>query len=210
MLLISSGALLLVGMALLTLFGGRSTTQQARPSIVQPFPVLREIRDFSLTNQAGSNLLRTDLLGRPWAINLIFTRCPGPCAQLSGVMRSVQSGLPPGSQSRLLSLTSDPEHDVPRVLAAYSEKIGADGRLWQFGTGARLEIQRLATEDLMLVLVEKPEAERESPDDLFLHSTLIVLVDRRGRVRTVVEGLEPGAAGRVLDGLAQLELEPER
>lgn len=215
MLLILSGALLLAGFVVLTFFGGRVSVERSpaslsaadQASVATALPRIREIQDFSLTNQSGTGLGRSDLVGRPWAINLIFTRCPGPCTQLSGVMRSIQSGLPRGSESRLLSLTSDPEHDTPQVLARYAEKVGANAAGWLFATGPRATIRKLATKDLMLVLEDKPEVERSSPEDLFLHSTLIVLVDRKGWVRNVVEGLEPGASGRVLRILGELERE---
>lgn len=208
MLLIGSGAVLLAGLIFLTFVGGRTSTNPVAPSARRDLPTIREIREFSLTNQVGTPISRSNLLGGPWAINLIFSRCPGPCTQLSGVMRSIQSKLAQNSGSRLLSLTSDPEFDTPAILARYSEKVGADGSRWQFATGTRAAIQRLATEDLMLVLRENPADQRASPEDLFLHSTLIILVDRHGNVRSAVEGLEPGAADRVLEILAELEHEP--
>ncbi len=170
-----------------------------------PLPVIREVGAFSVTNQTGLGLASEALRGRPWAINLIFTRCPGPCAQLTRVMATVQRGLPEGSRAGLISVTSDPEFDSPAVLAAYAAKFGADPARWQFVTGTKPALRRLATEQLALVLQEKSEADRTSPDDLFLHSTLIVLMDGKGRLRAVVEGLEPGAADRVLDLLRRLE-----
>jgi len=214
MLLIGSGAVLLAGFAFLTFFGGgRVTTNVTRTGgagvVSLPAVPLREVRPFSLTNQLAEPVGLESLKGRPWAVNLIFTRCPGPCAQLSGVMRTLQKRIPEGSKAGLMSLTSDPEHDNPGVLAAYGARFEADARRWQLVTGTRAEIRRLATEDLMMVLQDKAPELRESPEDLFLHSTLIVLLDGRGRVRQVVEGLEPGAVDRVLALLAELEREGE-
>jgi protein SCO1/2 len=207
MLLIGSGAVLLAGLIFLTFVGGGTSTVSPSSSTQGGLPTIRQIREFSLTNQAGMSFSRSNLMGGPWAVNLIFSRCPGPCTQLSGVMKAIQSKLPDSSEARLLSLTSDPEFDTPAVLSRYAEKVGADGIRWQFATGTRGAIQRLATEDLMLVLRENPADLRASPEDLFLHSTLIILVDRQGNVRSAVEGLEPGAAGRVLGILAELEQE---
>jgi protein SCO1/2 len=119
----------------------------------------------------------------------------------------VQEALPAGSPARLLTVTSDPEFDTPGVLRAYAEKYRADTNRWQFVTGSKAEIRRLVTKELLLVMEEKPEAERASPEDLFLHSTLIVVMDSQGRLRTAVEGLEHGAARRVVQALRQLERE---
>jgi cytochrome oxidase Cu insertion factor (SCO1/SenC/PrrC family) len=181
-------------------FGGRRDAST-------PLPVLREVGSFVVTNQSGAVVTAADLRGRPWAIDLIFTRCAGPCPQLTQVMRVVQESLPQDSRAGLMSITSDPEFDVPSVLREYAARVGADADRWQFVTGSRAEVRRLATEQLLLVLVEKSENQRVTPEDLFLHSTFIVVVDRAGRLRTAVEGLEPGAAGKVVDALRRLERE---
>lgn len=170
-------------------------------------PVIREIGSLQVTNQAGTPVKLADLRGRPWAIDLIFTRCPGPCAQLTGVMKTVQERLPATSSAGLLSLTSDPEYDTPAVLKDYARRFGADTDRWQFVTGSPAEVRRLATEELLMVLQDKPTEEQTSPVDLFLHSTLIVILDGQGRMRSFVEGLEPGAADKIVEILRQLERE---
>jgi protein SCO1/2 len=104
-------------------------------------------------------------------------------------------------------VTSDPEFDTPLVLGRYASKFGADTNRWQFVTGSRESIRNLATTQLKLVLAEKPEAERQGPDDLFLHSTLAVVVDGKGRLRAVVELLEAGGVETVLEALRALERE---
>jgi protein SCO1/2 len=201
------GAILIAALYLLRALDQRRVFNATAP---QGLPVLGTLAEFAVTNQNGVRVTAPDLQGRPWAVDLIFTRCPGPCATLTGVMRSVQDRLPAASRSRLMSITSDPAHDTPEVLAAYARRFGADLDRWQFVTGSREEIRRLATEQLYLVLQDKAEDARESETDLFLHSTLIVLVDREGRLRATIEGLAPGAAERVLAGLAQLESESAR
>lgn len=199
--LVITGAILVVAWLGLWLWSKQASRRPV------PLPVLRQTGAFVVTNQAGTRLASDDFRGRPWAINLFFTRCPGPCARLSGLMRSVQDRLPADSRARLLSLTSDPAYDVPEALRSYAAKFGTDTNRWQFATGAPAEIRRLATEELLLVLQDKPEESRESADDLFLHSTLVVLMDGQGRLRTAFEGLEPGAADRVVAALRQLESE---
>lgn len=201
-LLTLSGAVLLAGMAALLWVRPGADRGEA------PLPVLGTVGAFTVTNQAGLAMEAEALRGRPWAANLIFTRCPGPCPQLTGTLRRVQDGLPPGSPSRLLSVTSDPDFDTPAVLQAYASRFGVDTRRWQFVTGSREQIRSLVTKQLLMVLVDKTEEQRESPEDLFLHSTLIVVVDRAGRLRTAVEGLSPGAHEQVLAALRQLEREP--
>jgi protein SCO1/2 len=87
-----------------------------------------------------------------------------------------------------VTLTTDPDFDTPAVLNKYAERFNADTNRWWFLTGEKKEIATLATEGLKLTgfLETKPE-ERMNPADLFIHSTLFVIVDKQARLRGVIE-----------------------
>ncbi|MCC7374967.1 MAG: SCO family protein [Verrucomicrobiales bacterium] len=203
--LVTSGALLALTMALVTVWEAKRAGR-----MTADLPVIHSVASLSVVDQSGGPLALADFRGRPWVVNLIFTRCPGPCAQLTGVMREVQRGLPSTSSTRLMSVTSDPDYDTPSILERYAAKFGADTNRWKFVTGDRAEIRRLATQEFLFVLQDKPGDQRTSEEDLFLHSTLMAVVDARGQLRGVVEGLEPGASRRILAMLEQLEAESGR
>lgn len=169
---------------------------------------LGRVSDFRLTNQLGAPVTLGSLRGRVWVGNVIFTRCPGPCASLTRLMAGIQSDLADLPEVRLVSLTSDPGFDTPEVLREYGRKSQADPERWWFLTGAAAEIRRVAVHDLLLVVVEKQPEERSVPDDLFIHSTLLVVVDAEGRLRASVEGLEPGAREKVVAAVRELVKEP--
>lgn len=169
---------------------------------------LGQVTDFRLTNQLGAPVTLDSLRGRPWVGNVIFTRCPGPCASLTGLMSAIQADLADLPEIRLVSLTSDPGFDTPEVLRRYGGKFEADPARWWFLTGPKAEIQRVAVEDLLLVVVEKTPEQRTVPEDLFIHSTLLVVVDGEGRLRASVEGLEPGAREEVVAAVRRLAADP--
>ena len=98
-----------------------------------------------------------------------------------------QQALSAESRVKLVSLTTDPDFDTPPILKTYGEKFGADMNRWMFLTGPKTNIAKLAIDSLKLTALEKAAAERESPNDLFVHSTIFVLVDQRGRLRGVFE-----------------------
>src|SRR6516162_1947971 len=77
----------------------------------QSMPVLGQIADFTLTNQLGQEVTLGSLRGHPWVVDVIFTRCAGPCLKMSKQMMELQRALPPNSQARLVTLTTDPEYD---------------------------------------------------------------------------------------------------
>ena len=149
----------------------------------KPLPVIGQISDFHLTSQNNEPVSLASLKGQVWIADIIFTRCPGPCAKMTRELAKLQAALPAGDPVRLVSLTSDPEYDTPVVLKKYSEKFGADSKRWWFLTGDKPKIRSLAVNDFKFVVVEKKANEREIPDDLFIHSTWFVLVDRQGRLR---------------------------
>jgi protein SCO1 len=98
--------------------------------------------------------------------------------------------LPANAPVKLVSLTTDPAHDTPRALASYAERFGADSNRWQFLTGPKADLVKLAVNSLKLTVLDKEEAKRTSPNDLFIHSSIFVVVDKQGRLRAVFESLD--------------------
>jgi cytochrome oxidase Cu insertion factor (SCO1/SenC/PrrC family) len=154
----------------------------------EPLPVLGTIPDFTLTDQAGRTVGREDLLGAPWVGDLVFTRCVLACPLMSTKMAALDRDLPlaagtaGGPAARLVSISVDPEHDQPAVLAAYAERYRASDR-WLFLTGDRDEIYRLAGEGMHLGFDPNPPLVPLQEGDNIYHSTRFVLVDGLGRVR---------------------------
>jgi protein SCO1 len=151
-------------------------------------PVIGTLDDFSMTNQLGQTVRRADLLGKVWVADVIFTRCPGPCAKMTARMADLQASIPPRWPVKLVSLTTDPEYDTPEVLHRYAAEFHADSRRWDFLHGEKPAIAELAVKNLKLVVLDKEE-ERESVNDLFIHSTTLALVDKHGRLRGSFESM---------------------
>lgn len=202
-----------IGVALLIVIVCASyVLSRLEPQRAAPRRVLGRVGDFTLTNQLGATVSLADLRGFVWVADIIFTRCAGPCPRMTQQMKALQDALPPESRARLVTLTTDPEFDTPAVLRAYAERFGADPRRWWFLTGSKAQIVGLAVDSLKLTALEKKPEERESPADLFIHSTLFVVVDKHGRVRDVFEttgeGVDPAIVqGQILERVRQLERE---
>ena len=69
---------------------------------------LGPVADFSLTERGGRTVRRDDLLGKVWVASFIFTRCAGPCSQVSGSMARLQKELEGQKDVALVTLTVDP------------------------------------------------------------------------------------------------------
>jgi len=185
---------------------------KVRAGFGTPLPIYGQVADFTLTNQNNVAISLADLRGHVWVADIIFTRCPGPCLKMTGQMKQLQQALPQASGAKLVTLTTDPGFDSPSVLKTYAEHFGADPRRWVFLTGTKKQIAALAVDSLKLTAIEKKPEERQSPDDLFIHSTIFVLVDKRGQLRgvfeTTGEGTEPPQVkAQLLAGVRRLERE---
>ena len=63
---------------------------------------------------------------------------------------------------------------------------------------------RLATKGLLLAVDDVKAGERTSPNDLFLHSTHFVVVDKHGRVRGTFDGTEPSSEQKIVEAIQTL------
>ncbi len=163
-----------------------------RDDAINPLPVISQVPAFTLTNELGRTVTRADLRGQVWVADIIFTRCAGPCPRMTQKLSDLQNAVPRELPVKLVTLTTDPEFDQPAILKAYGGRFGADFRRWMFLTGAKLEIAKVAADGLKLSALEKPPAQRTNADDLFIHSTMFVVVDKAGRVRGVYESTGEG------------------
>jgi protein SCO1/2 len=205
------GGLALVALTLLAAF--LLVQLKSRSASSQPLPVYGQIADFTLTNQNGRAVSLADLRGQVWIADIIFTRCPGPCLKMTKQMKALQDALRPGSPAKLVTLTTDADYDRPPVLKAYAERFAADPQRWIFLTGTKRDVAKLAIDSLKLTAIEKKPGERESAEDLFVHSTIFVIADKLGQLRgvfeTTGEGIDPqNVKTQILAAVGQLEREP--
>ena len=93
---------------------------------------------FTLIDQEG-NPFDADikLRGKIIAVNFIYTTCSDVCPLFTVEFARLQQALRTQTQlnSFLLSITTDPEIDSPKVLKAYAQRFGADFQNWAFLTG---------------------------------------------------------------------------
>ena len=183
-------------------------------NLLPPLRVIGPVANFALTNQDGKITSLADFTNRVWLADIIFTRCAGPCPLLTGQLRSLQDLLPKESSVKLVTLTTDPEFDTPAVLKKYGERFGADFHRWTFLTGTKREIGRLAVDSLKLSAQPvKPEAQKDSAD-LFIHTTIFVILDKHAQLRGFFETGGDGVdwtnavLPKILKSVRRLENEP--
>ncbi|HEY8503299.1 MAG TPA: SCO family protein [Gemmataceae bacterium] len=165
------------------------------PPASSPDPGAAEVSfpvpDFALTERSGREVTRDDLRGKVWVASFVFTRCTGPCPQVTGTMARLQDELAGEEDVRLVTFTVDPERDDPESLRRYAEHFRADPERWLFLTGGEEEIHRLLEEGFK---VHADRSENPAPGQEFDHSTRLAVVDRGGVIRGYFQGVRSTSA----------------
>ncbi len=137
------------------------------------------VPDFSLIERSGKRLGLSDLKGKTWVVDFIYTRCRDTCPLQSAHMAKLQVDLSNTGDMKLVSISVDPEWDTPNVLSQYAKRFKADSERWFFLTGDKNAIYRLAQEGFRLSAVPASNGE----DNVFIHSSRFILVDSKGHIR---------------------------
>lgn len=153
----------------------------------QPLPVLGKIADFTLTNQDGNVTTLADLTNHVWVADIIFTRCAAQCPRMTAQMKSVQDKLSGDKNARLVTLTTDPDYDSPKILKRYGEHYDANFNRWTFLTGTKNQLANLGANSLKLSAQPIPIKDQKTPVDLFIHSTIFVVVDKHAQLRGIFQ-----------------------
>jgi protein SCO1 len=162
-----------------------------------PLPVYWQLPAFQLTAQNGKPFGSQALEGDVWVADFIYTTCTSSCPRMSALMHSVQSAVSNLPDVKLVSITVDPAHDTPPVLADYARRYRAAPGRWFFLTGGRAELQAIYRNGFKLGDVNSSLA----------HSTRFMLVDRRLRVRGIYTTGDDGVILHVVRDIRALRAE---
>jgi len=163
-----------------------SSFVDSKSNATKPLSVGQPVPDFSLMSHKREQIKLSRFAGSVVAITFLYTHCPLPnyCFRLSNNFGIVQRRFADrmGRDLVLLSITFDPEHDQPEVLAQYAGHWkAANTKGWYFLTGALPEIQKVSLAFGM----------NFSPDEgLMTHGLHTVILDRNGRMVANLEGNE--------------------
>jgi protein SCO1/2 len=150
----------------------------------ETLPKIKSAPEFTLTKQDGKRLALKDLRGKVLAITFIFASCADTCPLLTAKMAGIQDRLGSdfGHKVFFVSITVDPERDMPEVLRRYAEGHKANPAGWAFLTGTSAEIREVAKR---YGIYHKKTA-RGDVDHTFLTS----LVDQNGTLRVQYMGVK--------------------
>ncbi len=146
--------------------------------------------DAALIDQQDQRRSLSEWKGTPLLLTFIYTRCPLPnfCPAMNRNFASIQKSLAAdpalAGRLKLISVSFDPEHDTPAVLAQFAKTFQADPAVWTWLTGDQVTTDRLAAK--FGVSVIRGDA---SPTDV-VHNLRTTLIDADGRIVKIYSGSE--------------------
>ena len=138
------------------------------------------VEGFTLIDQTGEEVTAETLAGQPYVAGFIFTRCQSHCPDLLGKMVELRQALG-DYEGRFLTVTVDPEHDTPEVMADFADIYSEDADQWKFLTGEPEELLQLVRFGHRVL----PPGEPTIEDDLgpaAAHSLRLMHVGADGRL----------------------------
>ena len=169
-------------------------------------PAFGNIPNFSLTERSGRTFNSSELKGKLWIADFVFTHCAGPCPLISGEMKRLQEQFKGRNDIRLVSFSVDPERDTPEVLSAYADRYGADPARWIFLTGEKAHVFDIIQRYFHLGVSEN------IGDDLdpVAHSTKFVLVDTSGQIRGYYDSQDRRSINAMIHHTEILRKQPDQ
>lgn len=128
--------------------------------------------------------------GRAVAVTFIYTRCPMPTfcplmdRRFAAMQRVVNANASLRGRLHLVSITFDPQHDTPGVLAEHARQLDADPAVWTFLTGAQDEIDRFAARFGVSVTRQGQDASG------IIHNLRTAVLDKTGKLVKIYNGAD--------------------
>ena len=132
--------------------------------------------EFALLNQDGNRFESTKLHGKVVVLNFIFTTCTDVCPLFTANLAQLQRTLKDQTGNVFfVSITTDPEVDLPKVLKSYAQRYGADFQNWAFLTGSEAQLKQVWN-GFGVRVIKKGRG-------LVQHTSLTTVIDRQGTRR---------------------------
>lgn len=156
----------------------------------------------TLEDSMGREYSFDEFQGKYVVMTFIYTACSTVCPQLEMNVAQIYEQIPEqylGEDIVFLSVSFDPERDVPEVLERYRTFFGSDGETWRMARVANeTELKQLLNEFGVIAI---PDGEGD-----FQHNVAFYLVNREGYLMDVMDFMDiEGATARIITTLEEGE-----
>lgn len=165
------------------------------------FPPISKVEPFQFINQDGKLFTDKDMQGKVAVVNYFFTTCTSVCPRMNNNLKSPYEAFKNNKDVLFLSFTSDPQRDSVAKLKWYADSMKVNTAKWQFLTGRKDSLYKTARYSFK---IDDPQnfVNNESVD--FLHTQFIALVNRKGEVVKIYDGLKASELNTMDDDIKNL------
>jgi protein SCO1/2 len=147
------------------------------------------VQPFAFPDQEGKTITNKDVEGKVYVATFFFTTCTSVCPRLNNNLKPVYTEFKNEPDFKILSYTCDPSTDSVAKLKWYADSIlKIDASRWVLLTGDKDSLYAMARHSYM---IDDPKNEVEKGETDFLHTQLIALVNKKGEVVKIYDGLKP-------------------
>jgi protein SCO1/2 len=155
----------------------------AGPQLAPELKTGDHVPDFSLIDQNRHRVALSQFAGKVVALTFVYTHCalPDYCFRMSTNFSRLQKRFAAQVERDLilLTITFDPVHDTPEVMAKYGKIWNADPKGWRLLTGPPSEVNQVCNKLGMSFW----------PDEgLMTHSLHTIVIDRNGDLAANLAG----------------------
>lgn len=164
-----------------------------------PDTLFHQIAPFTLTDQQGESIT---VLGGNQAIsvvNFFYTRCATFCKHMNDEMSRVADRFASNDMVNFYTLTVDTVYDTPEVLQAYAEVYQPETKKWRFLTAGEDDVYDIARNGFLVDAVQDT-----TRDAHFIHSSSLILVDSKRRIRGYYDVNTKKEVDRLIDEIKLL------
>ncbi|HEU4472420.1 MAG TPA: SCO family protein [Flavisolibacter sp.] len=159
------------------------------------------VKPFSFINQDGDVVTEKAAAGKVSAVNFFFTTCRGICPQMTNNLLPVYEAFKNEPDFMLFSFTCDPARDSADRLKRFADSLKVDTRKWVFLTGRKDSLYNTARHSYQL---DDPKNYVQRIEDDFLHTQYIALVNRKGEVMKIYDGIKASEMAQMKAEIKQL------
>jgi protein SCO1/2 len=150
-------------------------------------PPVGYMQPFRFITQDGKPFTDKNVIGKTFVAEYFFTTCKGICPRLNNNMRLVYDRFKNEKDFLILSHTCNPETDSASRLKQYADSMQVSTDRWVFLTGRKDSLYYQAR---LSYHIDDPKNNLKSIDDDFLHTQFFALVNKKGEVKKIYDGLK--------------------
>ncbi|SEQ63481.1 protein SCO1/2 [Virgibacillus subterraneus] len=161
-----------------------------------------KVGDFTFTNQDGEQVSKSDLEGKFWVVDFIFTNCTTVCPPMTSNMADLQKQLKEAGleeEVQLVSFSVNPKKDTPKILKDYAKARGGTFDNWHLLTGYEFEtIKELSIKSF------KAAVEKIADSNQVMHSTRFFIVTPEGNAIKGYDGRDQANMEKIVQDIEDM------